>query len=206
MKLIDLLVQELPKRGGWEFGGDTVFQDYDGEIRVVSNERNFTGLHLALCDCYRELGFSHVTLPEYAFVTRDQYEAALAASKQPEWDGEGLPGIGVTCEHCPGGTTQTEWEVVTVIGISKRPSGMFTDYWLRKEDGSSYVIGNPYRFRPIRTEAERKRDDVVDSIVEHYIGYHGDPKGGEAYIDRARSIYAAIAAGKIPGIKLDGDA
>lgn len=30
MKLIDLLVQELPKRGGWPEGVDSIYQDHDG--------------------------------------------------------------------------------------------------------------------------------------------------------------------------------
>ena len=36
-----------------------------------------------------------VTPPEH--VTREQYESTLAASKQPEWDGEGLPPVGCEC-------------------------------------------------------------------------------------------------------------
>lgn len=30
MKLIDLLVQELPKRGGWPDGVTRIVQDFDG--------------------------------------------------------------------------------------------------------------------------------------------------------------------------------
>lgn len=126
--------------------------------------------------------------------TNHQFES-LAPSQQPAWNGEGLPPVGVTCEHCPGGTTQTEWEIVTVLGISERPGGVFTDYWLRKEDGSTYIIGNPYRFRPIRTEADRRREEAIEEIA-YLIG-----RG--TFSEDASGIYDAIAAGKIPGVKLE---
>lgn len=116
-----------------------------------------------------------------------------------EWNGYGLPRVGVTCEHCPGGATQHEWEVVTVIAISDRPGGIFTDYWLMKEDGSSYVIGNPYRFRPLRAEAERKRSDICDRIYGAMT--KADRKDNRS--DMAEAVYDAIAAGIIPGVKLE---
>lgn len=82
----------------------------------------------------------------------------------PEWNGDGLPPVGTKCEHCPGGTTQHEWEVVTVAGVHENTSTGFTDYWLVRENGSSYIVGNPYRFRPLRTEAERARDKLAASL------------------------------------------
>ena len=82
----------------------------------------------------------------------------------PEWNGDGLPPVGIKCEHCPGGTTQHEWEVVTVAGVHKNTSTGFTDYWLVRENGSSYIVGNPYRFRPLRTEAEKARDKLAASL------------------------------------------
>lgn len=84
------------------------------------------------------------------------------------WDGEGLPPVGVECEHCPGGTTQTEWEVVKVLAINERPGGVFTDFWLQREDGSSYIIGNPYRFRPIPSPEDVARDEGVKEIMETF--------------------------------------
>lgn len=152
MKLIDLLVQELPKRGGWPTKTNDILAlrpfMFEHKIEFTATPGG-QWLHQGAC----------------CSVSFETYKDALAASKQVEWDGRGLPPVGATCEHCPGGTTQTDWEVVTVLGISERPGGGFTDYWLRKEDGSSYIIGNPYRFRPIRTEAERKREEAKNIIA-----------------------------------------
>ncbi|WP_158783712.1 hypothetical protein [Pantoea sp. BAV 3049] len=113
-----------------------------------------------------------------------------------EWDGVARPPVGVTCEYLLGG--ENEWMVVTVIAISERPGGQFTDYWLRNERGKNVVVGNPYRFRPIRNEAERRRESQVEAIsqvLEYRDGCSAKPLAGW--------IIDAIAAGKIPGVKLE---
>lgn len=115
------------------------------------------------------------------------------------WNGEGLPPVGIKCEHCPGGTTQHEWEVVTVAGVHKNTSTGFTDYWLVRENGSSYIVGNPYRFRPLRTEADKARDEAIQSmtsVIDYRNGCSSKPMAGW--------LYDAIAAGKIPGVRLEG--
>lgn len=38
MKLIDLLVQELPKRGGWPAGVDAVEQDSEGQLFEMESD------------------------------------------------------------------------------------------------------------------------------------------------------------------------
>lgn len=156
MTLLELLVRDLER---WPLNATECSNYPKSDIYAWIDTWIDTGIGVARMEAVTRLS----VIPSER-VTREQYEAALAASKHAEWDGNGKPSIGVTCEHCPGGTTQTEWEVVTVLGISKRPGGMFTDYWLRKEDGSSYIIGNPYRFRPIRTEAERKRKEIAQQM------------------------------------------
>lgn len=120
-----------------------------------------------------------------------------------EWNGEGSPPVGVKCEHCPGGTTQTEWGVVTVAGIYENPVTGFTDYWLVKENGSSYTVGNPYRFRPLRTEEERKREEVIKAITDSIIDFDlasVEHRGDEQSI--AIEIYCRIEAGRIPHVTL----
>ena len=114
------------------------------------------------------------------------------------WGGEGKPAIGEKCEHHSGG----QWEAVTIAGIYENLVTGFTDYWMVKGDGSSYTVGNPYRFRPIRSEADRKRYDAVQALC--------DAGGGNGKVDDKAGygscwfdVYDAIAAGKIPGIKLE---
>ncbi len=50
-------------------------------------------------------------------------------------------------------------------------------------------------FRPLQTKADKKRDEVINEIASMI-------KRGTFYEDADR-IYDAIAAGKIPGVKLE---
>lgn len=54
-------------------------------------------------------------------------------------------------------------------------------------------------FIPLRTEAEKKRDAAVEKIKELLMFDYGD----DPRINDATFIYDAIAAGKIPGVKLE---
>lgn len=69
MKLIDLLVKELPKRGGWPNGVDAVEQDSEGQLFEMGSDY-CSDFKLEKCDDWLEV-----------VVTKKQYEAALAASK-----------------------------------------------------------------------------------------------------------------------------
>ena len=269
MKLIDLLVQELPKRGGWPEEAKIMSQDAAGLINAHRNERLvflidqfWTGTSKNdACKNFSPFYLKKATDWNTNTVTREQYESALAASKavvgrdgwiqwaggdcpvdsdaivevkyrkpnpyqfnndragdftwshdgvggdiiayrlqqptkseqvradaaetddeadlnecigqgvdMPEWNGDGLPPVGIKCEHCPGGTTQHEWEVVTVAGVHENTSTGFIDYWLVRENGSSYIVGNPYRFRPLRTEAEKLREDGIAEMLKALYG------------------------------------
>ena len=110
----------------------------------------------------------------------------------PVWGGEGKPAIGEKCEHHSGG----QWEAVTIAGIYENLVTGFTDYWMVKEDGSSYTVGNPYRLRPIRSEADKKRYAAIESLFAVL-------DSGVSTSQDAIDIYDAIAAGKIPGVKLE---
>ena len=287
MKLIDLLVKELPKLGGWPEGAEIAVQDADSQICFSSHSDVYA--NKGQTDWYGgDWGDGDWSNPfidiiaddrHECIVSRKQYEAALAASDGwiewhggkcpvdsdaivevkyrspnqyqynndragdfawahdgidgdiiayrlqqpgidtrtnddqleqdlnecigqdvgvPEWTGDGLPPVGIKCEHCPGGTTQHEWEVVTVAGIHENTSAGFTDYWLVRENGSSYIVGNPYRFRPLRTEAEKVREDAETAMRTCLAG-----AGAGITPLAAKGIYEAIAAGKIPGVKLE---
>lgn len=295
MKLIDILVEELPKRGGWPEGAARLAQDPDGDIQMLSNRHaclvsvGWTGDGRS--DCHGQYAARKLEplASDYAtsIITREQYEAALAAKNegwiewgggecpvpcgtmvdvkhrcgaasenqqawpkghkesdvivnplsnagqafwrhensvmdiiayrlhQPKeaehseeseedlnecigqdaaqvWGGEGKPAIGEKCEHHSGG----QWQAVTIAGIYENLVTGFTDYWMVKEDGSSYTVGNPYRFRPIRSEADRKRDATKNAIAELC---RSSASNGHS----ADLIYDAISAGEIPGVKLE---
>lgn len=199
MKLIDLLVRELPKCGGWPCGVKCMVQSViDGEIYAYNRPYDGRGCMEKYKRKYMLIKSDDTSLSQhnglYPVITRTQYEAALAASKKVEWV-DGLPPVGCECEWQDKNTKQ--WQPVTVVYASEWVTVVRE---INKEKGDDLVevaienYGDESRskFRPLRTEAERKRDYVISALTNYTL--RGD----------ACDIYNAIAAGKIPGVKLEG--
>ena len=83
MKLLDLLVQELPRRGGWPEGALNATQDKDGEVCFSAGAIPEFGLAAWTGGDWYGNEFHTIRASDYdtAIITREQYEAALAASK-----------------------------------------------------------------------------------------------------------------------------
>lgn len=201
MKLIDLLVQELPKRGGWPDGALSITQDNDGSLCVWgTNYPHYDGFswehHTGNSLVYYWHGINAVPLScdhKESIVTYWQYKAALAESQKPAWNGEGLPPAGCECEFI---SNDTSWGVVRVIGMDD-------DKVVIKPSGEIYygiTPSNRQVFRPLRTEADKKRDAAAEAI-DFYMPEFITDTPNDFY--HAKKIYDAIAAGKIPGVKLE---
>ena len=195
MKLIDLLVQELPKRGGWPDDAEYChLTQYDRHCLTIVFSHRQVGTGNNSTTSNEEMVFSGIGyLGDTLYgciVTAKEYESALSASQKPAWNGEGVPPVGCECEYISNGTS---WGKVKVIGLDGekiviRPSG---------EIYYAITPSNKDVFIPFRTEAERKRDAAINNILT-IIDCNGvDPKNS------AIQIYDTIAAGKIPGVKLD---
>ena len=188
MKLIDLLVQELPKRGGWPEGVDSIHQDHDGEIYAwTGSSAKFPFRTGIIADNCRPYGLDESI---ENMVTRNQYKSVLALSQKPAWNGEGLPPVGCECEFI---SNDTSWGVVRVIGMDD-------DKVVIKPSGEIYygiTPSNRQVFRPIQSEAERKRDAAVEAMQREA------DDGNNWIYSEYEIIYDAIAAGKIPGVKLE---
>ncbi|EQA5722279.1 hypothetical protein ACX4ER_003902 [Cronobacter dublinensis] len=190
MKLIDLLVQELPKRGGWPEGVYVIEQGSEGYLLEIESDYK-SDFRLQMADDW---------LPEC--VTRDQYEAALAAAQKPVWDGEGLPPVGCRIEAFSGG----EW--VEAIVTYNEPPECHGDAAAWKEVlAFDCKTTRPFwtdEFRPIRPEADKRRDEVIESIFDILNDYdfevvhiRGDQKR------MATDIVERIASGMIPHIRIE---
>ncbi|MDT3535611.1 hypothetical protein ROM48_06210 [Cronobacter malonaticus] len=173
MKLIDLLVQELPKRGGWPDNTTALVQNSSGYVYQAGGGDSF--FHFKRADDW-----------ELAEITSEQYEAALAAAQQPVWDGEGLPPVGCECEReCPGGWVACRINYVSEKHIVYTMTSSGTEY--------SSLVGN-YRFRPIRSEADKRRDEAIAALKKLKPQLVGELAG---------YLYDEIAAGKIPHIRIE---
>lgn len=124
--------------------------------------------------------------------TNHQLES-LAASQQPAWNGAGLPPVGCECEAFDG----VSWFPVVIVG---------------RFDGFAFAWNYDYRktltvneehsnnFRQIRTEAERRREEVADSLNKLL----GDIEKYPTWKDALSGIYDLVAAGEVPHLKLEG--
>jgi len=193
MTLLELLVKELPKRGGWPEGAKVIVQNcddglvktsvgiphFDNPVWVASE--NYWGIYTEDID-----GLKVSTDADTAIVTREQYESAIAA-QQPSWNGEGLPPVGVNCEYK---WQNDRWRTGKVCYLSKHTLLMM-EIFDGEESESAYGIDD-VTFRPIRTEADRKRGEAIDALIS--LGVFTRPV--------AEKTVDAIASGKIPGIEL----
>ncbi len=198
MKLIDLLVQELPKRGGWPNGAEYChLTQYDRHCLTIVFSHKQVGTGNNSTTSSEEMVFSgigHLGDTLYGcIVTAKEYESALALSQKPAWNGEGVPPIGCECEcHVDEG-------VIHCIVVGYDFDGKA--FVMRNVPARKYfsIQANSGRVKPLRTEAERKREAAVEKIKELLMFDYGD----DPRINDATFIYDAIAAGKIPGVKLE---
>lgn len=127
--------------------------------------------------------------------SEEDLNECIGQNAAPVWNGEGLPSVGCECERSWAGD---EWKQCKILFASNQIVVVKL-----KESGieDAYNIGD-VTFRPIRSEAERKREKAVQALcnagggngrVDEESGY------GSCWFD----IYDAIAAGKIPGVKLE---
>ena len=205
MKLIDILVQELPKRGGWPDGGILAVQDCDKWICFsASPEVEISGLgEWGNHDCNWVLSIKNCEhlAEDYSksIITREQYEAALAASK-PEWDGKGLPPVGCECEWQDKNTKA--WLPVVIAYSSEWVTVVRELRPLKVGDAVECCINNfgeeeRLHFRPIRSEADKKRDEAVRQLSHSLRAY------GSVTEEQLNRLYNDIEAGFIPHIRID---
>lgn len=193
MTLLEVLIKKLPECDGWpKDAARCIYHEhkegatfYDAEGAMVKNGVGF--IDLCIPDVRRDE------------VTREQYEAALAASN-PEWDGEGLPPVG--CEFLFG-THHTKAKCIAVgrdvifasTGNPDEKDGFYEEF---------VISIHHSKFRPIRSEADKKRDEAVKEMIElidSLVGERANPVHGKKAV--AEKFYESIAAGKIPHIRID---
>ena len=126
---------------------------------------------------------------EHSEESEEDLNECIGQDAAPVWNGEGvIPPVGCVCERSWAGD---EWQSCKILFAS----GQIVVVKL-KESGmeDAYNIGD-VTFRPIRpilSEAERKRDEAVKTIM--LTGWCQSA---------AEEIYDLVAAGKVPGMKLE---
>ncbi|ELY6363810.1 hypothetical protein ACP6OY_002210 [Cronobacter sakazakii] len=213
MKLIDLLVQELPKHGGWPLDKKHhafISQDSDGEVWAFPSKPNLNIMkgewNISHGDgCYVRLLTTIADDFTTSTVTREQYEAALAAAQKPVWGGEGLPPVGVDIEYR---FTKVNYR----NDFSRGKVLAYGNQTVFMEHGSSknefiQPLSN-IEFRPIRSEADRKREIGVIALATSCgdvvpFKYGDRYQDGELVGTAWYELYDKIAAGEVAGIRIE---
>lgn len=179
MKLIEFLISK--EREGWKWPNGiakAVVLDGGRPVSFFYND--------SLPPALSETLIAPRIFVEHECVAREQYEAALAASK-PEWDGRGLPPSGVEFEYLRGdfGADEGRWVRCTM----KYAGDKFCIVHLEGE-GESWLKHEGTKIRPLRSEADKKKDVAIFAIAELC---RGSASNGHS----AELIYDAIKSGKI---------
>lgn len=210
MKLIDILVEEqyeaalAAKNDGWiEWGGGECPVPRDTLVEVkfpdgmTSRDAQPAGSYRwTLRNCITDIAAYRLHKPQEAEQAEADDEADLneciGQDAAPVWNGEGLPPVGVECEiQFIKDTPPQEWFSFKLIG-------MHDEIVIVTLDGEntwrhiSKFSPDKVTFRPIRTEAERKREEAVKAVM--LTGWRQSA---------AEEIYDLVAAGKVPGMKLE---
>ncbi len=192
MTLLELLVEKLPKHGGWPAGAvecvrfvDEATIDFYDEHGNCPDDCSLTYGAIA-----KEICVTPTELCQRESVKLEEYDAALAASK-PEWDGDGLPPVGAEVECiCNEFPNDGQEKILGHILYS----GEYTILKTYKTNNQHHApVESVFKTKswaiiPIRSEADKKKEKVVDEIMSwmHY--------AGRAEVEL---IYDAIKSGKI---------
>lgn len=189
MTLLELLVQELPKRGGWP--------------KNATDSDVFAGCLWGIppWGCH-PMAFK---LSSHEIVTYEQYHGALAAVQKAEWDGTGLPPVGCEVEYLTGilgkpdadDNKPENGQIVKVVSHAKYENTgneVVVATWLNGSGGMRASVFSPRCLQPIRSEAERKREEAIAALKQFKPQLVGNLAG---------YLYDEIAEGKIPGIRIE---
>lgn len=133
--------------------------------------------------------------PQKAEQAKANLSECIGNCAAPVWNGEGLPPFGCFCEveDLDGMLVYGQGESGEVIAHVENTAVIRMSYGLGCFEA---------RFlRPLRTEAERKRDAVVEQMIKIATIYTTKSLSLDLALN---SIYNAIAAGEITGVKLEG--
>ncbi|EDJ8869188.1 hypothetical protein KVU04_003286 [Salmonella enterica subsp. enterica serovar Typhimurium] len=197
MKLIDVLVRDLEKFDGWpegavechRFADEAVVDFFDKDGNWPYDCTAKYGLIAIECVSPRVMG-EGIAIET---VTRDQYEAALAASKT-EWDGAGHPPAGCKFEYK---ASSGKWFTATMKYCGE-------SFAIVDMDGSESWVTLDAPMRPIRSEEDKKLDQITQSILDILNDYDFEMVHIRSDQKRiATDIVERITSGMIPHIRIE---
>jgi len=116
-----------------------------------------------------------------------------AIARPVDWDGTGLPPVGIVCEHKGFTKDGPPWFNVLVLAHAK-VDDRYVAVFQRVDDEMHISFSEAVLFRPIRTPeqiAAEKREREINDLVETIVCHYEYPKGAESYIGLARALHNA---------------
>lgn len=109
---------------------------------------------------------------------------ALDAIERVEWDGEGLPPVGVECEFKYKHSSQAHWNLCKVFAYSDE-MGMVAAIWHWVDDKWKHatIDVSGYEFRAIETPEQRKEREELEAAYDLY------------YYAKKESVYSCVIVG-----------
>lgn len=156
------------------------------------SEKDFEGSNDGVMRIYRSDSGSFLYADIDTFDARWELIAERRPITEPVWDGEGLPPVGVECEglfprhH----GNSFEWQDCLVLYAFEHECAV--------KSKVTSTLHYCDQFRPARSPEDVARDEAIDaifSILSVNILDGSDSNAGK--------VFDAIAAGKIPGVKLE---
>lgn len=120
-------------------------------------------------------------------VTDDDTRQMENILRGEEWDGEGIPPVGCACEF---NAHERGWEKCSVLYASKYTVLLRT---ARDGDPEEGFTPEDLKFRPIRSEADKKRTEAATSIMKQLLLRR----------EVAEAFVKDISEGKIPHIRIE---
>jgi len=181
MKLVDILARELKV---WPEGYGDIGQAESGKLHVVTGWNYRIG--------WTSESYTQAEDWASAVITRTEWQAAVDALNAPkvvEWDGKGMPPVGVDCEYRVGGGTWFECNIryVTKPYIDCPVEVvMFARHLKGEQTGVAGEGEGEVSFRPIRTPEQITADAREKAVREVYDSCSGQGRSvlemlGEAY-------------------------
>lgn len=201
------------KNDGWiEWGGGECPVGASEMVDVIFGGGGRMSTNIA--DCWR---WSHsgtdsdiiayrLHKPQEAAKADDEAELneCIGQDVAPVWSGEGLPPVGLDVEYkFPKANYRNDFSLGKVLAYGNQQ--VFMEHWSSKNEFIQPL--DNIEFRPIRSEADKKREEAIMSIAK--AGGAAPFKYGEKFNDGSLigaawyELYDAIAAGEIPGVKLE---
>lgn len=125
------------------------------------------------------------------------------------WSGDGLPPVGCEVEYITGilgkpdadDNKPENGQIVRVVAHAKYEdtgNDVVVATWLNGNGGMRASVFSHKCLQPIRSEADKKRDEAVTAMLSVF-----GSNAATGTTAALKAIYDAIAAGKIPGVRLE---